>query len=327
MTRLLSITFPSATRQGQIVANLFVPQLKPPALLIQIVHGMAEHRLRYNAFCESLAEQGYAVLIHDQAGHGESVDREEKLGYFGPHDGHDLVLRDVTEARHRAVERIRSEWPETALPPVILLGHSMGSFISRLYCQRYGDELAGAVFSGTSGRNPAIALALWLARRSVRKNGPLYRDPFLADLTAHGMLAKIESPRTPLDWLSRDPSVVDAYIADPKCGFAFTAAGYADLYSWLSAISTRHWAAAVPGHISILLISGTEDPVGQFGRGPRQVAKWLRNTGHQVKLILYDGGRHEMLNEINRQDVWRDIVDWLDQFTRPSTEKNQGDLT
>lgn len=325
MTRLLSIQFPSATRQGTIAANLYLPQLKPPALLIQVIHGMAEHRLRYAEFCDYLAEQGYAVSIHDQAGHGESVDRDEKLGYFGPHDGHDLVLDDITEARRQSLERIQHEWPETEQPPVVLFGHSMGSFIGRLYCRRYGHELAGAVFSGTSGRNPAIPLALWLARRSVRKNGPLYRDHFLAGLTARGMTAKITPLRTPLDWLSRDEAIVDAYIADPKCGFAFTAAGYADLYSWLKAISSPQWAAALPTTCPVLLISGSADPVGQYGRGPRQVARWLQATGHQTELRLYEGGRHEMLNEINRTEVWQDIADWLECVAgRPDPIKQGG---
>lgn len=302
-----SVSFASHTGEGQIQGRIYLPAFGRPQQLLQIVHGMAEHMARYDSFCSMLAKKGLAVCIQDLAGHGLSAAAPEKLGYFGTENGYIKVLDDVQEMAGQAIAIIG----EKEMPRFIL-GHSMGSFIARLYCARYGEQLTGAIFSGTRGADSMVNVGIMLARRSVRKNGALFKDEFLAGLTGKGFLKRIKNARTPVDWLSRDSDIVDAYLADPLCGFTFTAAGYLDLYRWIREVSSRQWAQQVPRQINILLFAGEEDPVSSYGRGPKQVAGWLKDSGHQVELVLYPGGRHEMLNETNREDVWQMVLDWLD---------------
>jgi alpha-beta hydrolase superfamily lysophospholipase len=328
-----SFQFPSLTGEGIVHARLYRPEPvsrnlirikhsrfaeKPaaqPKQLVQIVHGMAEHSLRYDEFCCFLAGQGKAVCIHDHAGHGLTAVDPDRLGYFGCPGGWLNVLDDVSETRRQALSRLADNDNLPGQWQSILLGHSMGSFISRLYCSREGDQLAAAIFSGTSGANPAVYIGHALARRSVKKNGPLHKDEFLANLTGMGFQKRIKNPRTSADWLTRDQDIVDAYLADHLCGFTFSAAGYADLYRWIMEVSSRNWAGKVPSELPVLVFSGSEDPVGQYGRGPRQVCRWLKRNGNDVQLNLYAEGRHEMLNEINRQSVWQDITNWLNMLT------------
>lgn len=302
------ICFASYTGEGMIKGKLYLPDDRKPVQLVQIIHGMAEHMERYARFCEFLASNGRAVCIHDQAGHGLSAESNEKLGYFGVQDGYLRVLDDVAETAKQALSIIGSD----DLPRIIF-GHSMGSFIARLYCSRYRDKINAAVFSGTRGSDPLINLGILLAGSSVKRNGPLHKDEFLAKLTGTGMLRKIKNPRTQFDWLTRDEKIVDAYMADPLCGFTFTAAGYLDLYRWIKATTGITWAEKVPEDIAVLLLSGDNDPVSGYGNGPKQVRDWLVKTGHLADLVIYPGGRHEMLNEINREEVWYMILEWLDR--------------
>ena len=142
-------------------------------------------------------------------------------------------------------------------------------------------------------------------------------------MTAQGNFKRISQPRTAFDWLCRDQAVVDAYIADPLCGFIFTAAGYRDLASWLLHISRKDWAAKVQPDLPVLLISGSEDPVSQYGAGPRLVCERLKAAGHDVTLKVYEGSRHEVLNELNKEEVWQDVQSWLQRLAAVRSERDQ----
>lgn len=310
MELYLPLQFPSATGTGIIQGRLYKPakNVEASGLIIQIVHGMAEHQQRYESFCLFLASHGHAVCIQDLPGHGRSVSSTEYLGYFGATDGTDLVIADIDRLADLAIQELSSQQGSVRR---VILGHSMGSFISRLACTGSERSIAAAIFSGTSGNNPAAKLGILLAEISIKRNGPLYKDKFLARLSSVGNLKRIANPRTPIDWLSRDQKVVDAYLADPLCGFTFTAAGYRDLFCWLVAVSERKWPQQVKPGIPILLVSGSDDPIGQFGKGPRQICNRLKKAGHPVSLKLYEGARHEVLNETNRLEVWNDILSWL----------------
>ncbi len=272
---------------------------------------MGEHMARYDAFCKFLTGRGFAVCIYDLAGHGRTAPSPEKLGYFGSQNGCRTMLDDVQEAADRALALLRAAYPGHADPGRVIFGHSMGAFIGQMYCIRPGVQLAGAVFSGTSGPNLSVYLGLYLAQRSIRRFGPLYRDEQMARKLAAVMLKRIKPVRTPWDWLSRDEAVVDAYIADPLCGFTLTAAGYRDMYTWLRLISRPDWAGKVPAGLPILLVSGDQDPLGKYGNGPRVIRQRLLLTGHHVIMKLYAGSRHEILNDINRQEVWQDLAIWM----------------
>lgn len=313
MSDILAIDFQSATGTGTIHGRLYLPQQITAVnnLLLQIVHGMAEHMERYDLFCRFLAGKGLAVCIHDQAGHGQSASSPETLGFFDESGGVENVQQDIDLMADHVLEMLAALPDSPKTWRRVLLGHSMGSFIGRCYCTRPNNNLAGAIFSGTKGSDPALALGLFLAKRSIRKNGSLYKDNFIASLSSQGNLKRIPDAKTEFDWLTRDQAIVDAYVADPWCGYTFTAAGYRDLFTWIILISHKEWAASIPASLPILLVSGSEDPVGQYGKGPRQVLQRLADAGHRAELKIYDGCRHEVLNEINRQEVWQDILNWL----------------
>ncbi len=315
MNSCQAVQFPSRTGAGTIQARIYRPDPleSSSGLLVQIIHGMAEHMARYDEFCRYLADQGIAVCIHDLPGHGRSVTAADKLGYFGADDAYRRVPLDIDELARITLDHLnglpggRKKWRR------VLLGHSMGSMISRLYIAKPDPQLSGVILSATAGSQMLKLIpGEILARLSVRRNGPFYPDEFLAKLTAGGFLNRIPQPRTPVDWLSRDQAVVEAYVADPLCGFTFTAAGYQDLCGWVRSVTGRRWAARVPAGLPVYLFAGLEDPVSNYGQGSRQVNRWLTGTGHPVTMKLYPDCRHETLNELNKTEVWQDIVSWLE---------------
>jgi alpha-beta hydrolase superfamily lysophospholipase len=298
---------PSATGIGEVQVKMIVPS-DQPRLILQITHGMAEHMERYDLFARYLASQNILVICSDHPGHGRSAPDEKHLGFFAEKEGWQKALKDL----HNITEQVREQYPTL---PIVLFGHSMGSFFARTYSAAYGSELRAAIYSGTAGGNPVLPVARFLAARSVRRNGPYYRDPFLAKLMSRGFLDRILSPASKNAWLTRDHDIVSAYDADPLCGFAFTAAGYRDLFDLLKAIQGPKWARRVPTNLPIWLFSGADDPVGGFGIGVESVHKLLVSTGHaNVKVTLYPEGRHEMLNEINKMDVFADVLVYLESL-------------
>ena len=309
-----SLSFKSNTGQGIIQPLLYMPQNsehdqdKKPKAIVLIIHGMAEHQLRYREFAEYLNSKGFAVCTFDLPGHGRTSPDEEQLGFFSETDGTELIDRDVDLLMRLLVKKF------PGVPPVIF-GHSMGSMIARLFCAQTDLRLAGAVYSGTPAPNGLAGFASFLASRSIKKNGPLYRDNRLDKLMNGNFQTRLIEPLTPFDWISGDKEQVDKYIEDPLCGFVFTAAGFRDLFKWIQLISNRKWAASIPVDLPILLFSGDQDPVGAFGIGVKKVDKWLRQTGHKTRLKLYEGGRHEMLNETNKHNVWQDVSNWLSDLT------------
>ena len=298
-------TFASAGGLGDIYAVSLRPAGEIKGVF-QLTHGMAEHIERYEAFAEYLCSRGYAVYMHDHPGHGRSAENDDALGFFGETDGYKTLVEDVK----LLTDIIKAENPGKK---IFLFGHSMGSFVARSYCEKYGNEIDGAVFCGTAGANPGAAVGKKIAEAVCKRNGSYFRSEFINSLAFSSYNKRIKPARTPFDWLTRDESVVDAYVADPKCGFLFTAAGYRDLFTLLTSISKRTWYAGVPYPLPILLIAGQEDPVGAYGKGPKEVTRLLRDTDHKnVTLKLYPECRHELLNELCREDVYKDTADWAD---------------
>lgn len=273
--------------------------------IFQITHGMAEHSNRYENFGTFLAENGIAVFINDHIGHGKSVSDEKELGYFGEEkDSWKFMVEDAKLLTDIAVK----EYPDT---PIVFFGHSMGSFVARSYTAKYGDALSGAIFCGTSGTNPAAGLAVMIAEFVAKRKGSHYRSDFIDSLAFGSYNKKFKNAITKFDWLSRDGKEVEKYINDDLCGFVFTANGYRDLFSLLRSVSSSAWYHAVPQSLPILIISGSMDPVGEYGNGVRQVFQDLKKTVHDVKIKLYSDARHEILNETNRSEVYNDILTWI----------------
>lgn len=284
--------------------------------VVQIAHGMAEHSNRYAEFALNLCRQGYAVYINDHLGHGSSVANKDELGFFGD-DGVTSLVEDMKQLTDIA----KNEYPNV---PVFLFGHSMGSFLSRAYTAKYGHLIDGVIYCGTSGPNPAASMGIMMADYIAKKEGKLYRSSFL-DSTAFASYNKKTEKETKFDWLSRDKKEVQKYIDDEYCGFLFTASGFKTLFTLLKEISSKLWYKTVPSDMQIFIISGEADPVGEYGKGVRQVYGDLKKTGHTgVTMKLYPEARHELLNELNKKEVFSDIVEWLNNnnsYTLSSEEK------
>lgn len=295
---------PSKSGTADVFARCWIPADGPKAIF-QIVHGMAEHGERYEDFAKFLCKNGFAVLVDDHVGHGKSVKSDDDLGYFGENNGWDAFVED----ERTLTELIKSEYPDL---PVIFFGHSMGSFIAREYIRRYGrdDRIKAAVFCGSSGKNPAAAIAITLAGAIAKAKGSKHRSKFI-DKIAFGPYNKKTENRTPFDWLSTDKAEVDKYIADKYCGFLFTAAGYKDLFTILDKVSGNDWYNSVYENIPLLVISGEDDPVGTYGKGVKQIYNDLKAAGKKdVTLKLFAGMRHEILNEVDRIQVYEYITSW-----------------
>ena len=300
----VSSALPNKTVKGFLYSPVVKANVKA---IFQIAHGMAEHKERYNEFCDFMAQNGYAVYIHDHIGHGQSVDSDDELGFFGERSGWRNLIEDV----HTITEHAKEEFGNK---PVILFGHSMGSFIARSYAQKYGVKLAAAIFCGTSGANPAAGIAVKIADAVAKSKGDMYRSEFINTLAFGAYNKKIKPARTEFDWLSTVDEEVDKYVADKYCGYLFTACGYRDLFTVLKNVSGKAWYKGVRKDLPIFLIAGDADPVGEYGKGVKQVYNDLKKTGHEkTSMKLYSGDRHEILNEADRHTVMADILDWCDK--------------
>ena len=297
---------PSKTGLADIFVRCWSPSDETPVAIVQVAHGMAEHGERYEDFAKHLCSKGFAVVVDDHIGHGKSVKDNSELGYFGESNGWDAFVED----EKTITDMITAEYPDA---PVIFFGHSMGSFIAREYLRRYGDngKIAGGVICGTSGKNPASAIAINLADIIAKAKGSHHKSEFINKM-AFGPYNKKCEGETPFDWLSTDKAQVKKYIDDEFCGFLFTAAGYKDLFTILTVVSGKDWYQRMPKALPLLIISGEDDPVGNYGKGIKQVYNDLKNAGAKdVTLKLYAGMRHEILNEVKKETVYEDVASWI----------------
>lgn len=285
----------------EIAVYLWEPENAPQAV-IQIFHGLGEHSARYDRFARAAVELGYAVFAHDHRGHGPNAG---KLGYFAAQDGWDLVVSDC----HRVTEFVRER---CARQPIVLLGHSMGSYIAQSYAMRFGSELSALILSGSTWppRSQLFMLRL-LARVVSWRHGRQGTSPLLDAIGFGAFNKKFEPARTELDWLSREPSEVDAYIADPLCGGPYTTGLWMDLVDGLFEISTDAALQEIRADLPILITGGGDDPVGGQD-GMSKLAEHYHATNHmKLSTKIYAGGRHEMLNEINRDEFTDDVFSWI----------------
>lgn len=278
--------------------------------VIQLVHGMAEHIARYDRLARALCAAGYTVAGHSHLGHGEDA-REDELGFFGRKDGWDHLVEDV----HAAHEMLLKRFPGQRFA---ILGHSMGSFVTREYLLRYGGDLTAAVICGTGWfPGPLCSVARAAAALCGVFGGWQKPAPLVDRLMSKDNNKAFAPVRTPFDWLSRDTAEVDKYMADLRCGFLFTARGYYDMFTGLKSLSRLHRLAALPGNLPVLFISGDADPIGTQGKGVNTVAQQFRDAGvRDVTVRLYPGARHELFNETNRDEITAELIDWLNRHMK-----------
>jgi len=282
----------------------------PAKAAVQIAHGLAEHAGRYARLAEALTGAGYAVYAADHRGHGRTAPTAADLGFFAEGEGWRRCLDDLWQLNRQ----IAAEHPGL---PVVLVGHSMGSFMAQHFISEHGEALAGVVLSGTDGKPGALASAGRLIARLERlRLGPRGRSALIHAL-AFGVFNKAFAPtRTPADWLSRDPAEVDKYVADPLCGFVATTQNWIDLLDALPEIAKPDRQALIPKQLPIHIISGSADPVSDGTKRLQQLLAAYRAAGlERVTHRFYEGARHELFNETNRDEVTRDLLAWLDEAT------------
>lgn len=298
-------TFTIASTAGPTLdARSWLPEGQPKAV-VQLIHGMSEHIDRYNAPARHLAGQGFLVVGHTHLGHGPNADIK---GFFAEKDGWQHLIDDV----HALRLLTQKEHPGL---PYFILGHSMGSFVARCYLREHAEGLAGCVLSGTGSVDRATASLGVMVANLICLFGGAKKPSLLIDKLGFSAYNKPFAPnRTSSDWLSRDDAEVDKFIADPDCGFPFTASGYRDLFRGLIRLNDTSEMRNIPKDLPLLLFSGDHDPVGGMGEGVRKVAEEFRQAGlWDVTLTLYEGGRHEMFNELNRDEVYAALAAWLDR--------------
>ena len=300
---------PSTRPGAQLNVLVCLPEGRPRAVL-QMTHGMVEYIGRYEELARFLAGQGIAAVGHDHLGHGGTAATKEDYGYFGRPDGNRLLLDDIF-----AVTRWAKALPALAGLPWFLLGHSMGSFYARQYLCEHGGELSGAILMGTGWQPRAAALAgRALCHLLAAFKGWHYRSK-LVDGMAFGSYNRSFAPaRTSKDWLNRDGREVDRYLADERCSFRFTLNGYDSLFTGLARLCDKRLLAQAPKDLPLLFLSGADDPVGSRGKGVERAAQSLRDAGvRHIAVKLYPAARHELLLELNRQEVFADIQAFMDQ--------------
>ncbi|MDO4797737.1 MAG: alpha/beta hydrolase [Coriobacteriales bacterium] len=276
--------------------------------VVQLVHGMAEHIMRYDRFAQFLAEKGYLVVGHDHVGHGQSVDSPDDWGCLPVEHGKEILVGDVGRVRRKTLQIASVQHP------YFLFGHSMGSFVVRSYISTCGEGLEGAIICGTGHVPPAASRAgNVLARRIAKRHGERYVSKRLNDLSIGAYAKAVPNARTQLDWLSYNEQNVDDYIADPQCGFAFSAGGNATLTALTGEVCTSACCKRMPPQLPLLYIAGDGDPVGDMGKGVRKAVQMALNAGSQdVTCTIYEHMRHEILNEDDSQRVFNDIATWME---------------
>lgn len=275
--------------------------------VVQIAHGMAETAKRYERFAELLTGHGYIVYANDHRGHGKTAGSLENVGYLADSEGFDWMVRDVK----KLTDLIKGENPDL---PLFLFGHSMGSFVSQRYLMLHGNELTGAILSGTNGSQALLHnVGLLAASFDVRKNGRKAHSHQMNKLSFGTFNKAFRPNRTEYDWLSRDEEEVDKYINDPYCGGIFTGGFFYDFMKGLKETDKVENVKLVPKTLPIYLCSGDKDPVGNYGKGVKKLHDTYRKVGIQdVSMTLYPGARHEILNETNRDEVMNNILDWIE---------------
>lgn len=301
-----TFTFQSSNGKNTIAGMMWLPDYAPRAIL-QISHGMMEYIERYQDFAAFLVGHGILVVGNDHLGHGGSVEDVDGYGYFGGRDGGHFVVEDLCHL----TRFIKNEYPDI---PYFLLGHSMGSFMVRRYVMGYGNQIDGVIIMGTGQQNIAtvrmgkILIALVRALR-----GDHHRSKLLDRAMFGNYDKKIVKKRTGYDWLTTDEKVVDQYAADPRCTFLFTTNGNLGLMNTILYIRKKKHICKVPKKLPMLIVAGKEDPVGGYGRDVEKYYSEMCAYGMKdIKCHIYDGMRHEILNETDRMQVYEDILNWLE---------------
>lgn len=299
----------SSDGKTKIHAIKWVPENEIKAI-IQISHGMLEHIERYEDFAEYMAEHGVLVAGNDHIGHGSSILDEDGRGYFGKKDGNKVLIEDM----HTLMCILKNEYPDNCY---FILGHSMGSFLTRQFVMYYGSEIDGAIISGT-GQQPLglIKLGMLITKIIAYFKGWSYRSKFVNFLAIGGNNNKFKPARTKFDWLTRDNDIVDDYISDERINFIFTLNGFYNMFNGMIRMNDTEKLKHIPKKLPMIFLSGENDPVGRFGKDVVKAFNIYKELGlSNVLMKLYIGDRHEILNELGREQIYEELLMWIYELT------------
>ena len=302
---LETVSFPSRDGLHTVYGEIYRPESASPRGVVQISHGMTDYTARYKNLIEFLTGEGFIVCGHHHLGHGKTARDALDFGFFADKGGVELLVRDM----HSMNRLLRERFPEL---PVIMLGHSMGSFISRLYANKYPHTIAGLIIHGTGGPNKLLNMGIFMTRLIGLFCGKRHRSALVSKMAFGSYNSRFPKSEGKHAWLTREVSLVSGRDEDEYTNFTFTLSAYRDLFTLVKRSNHKSWFQEYPKDMPTFVMSGSMDPVGDYGKGPTYVYKQLLISGvKNVKLKLYEGARHELFNEIGREEVFSDILEFL----------------
>ncbi len=312
--------FPSCGGERQIYCRAWRPQNRESARgVIQIIHGMSEHIERYAPTAEYLADRGFIVVGNDHLGHGRTAAGPEEYGYFADREGWDTVAGDVRRLRTLVGEKARDY-------PYFLLGHSLGSFLARTYMINWPGTVDGVILSGTGQENGATLWLGWQASNiACNLSGPTSHSNLITAVAFGSYNRQFKPHRTRMDWLSRNEESVDKFRKDPMCRFFPTVGMYRDMMEGMQFVADKKNLQKMDPDTPVLFLSGDKDPVGHNGSAVKKVADRFKSAGvKDITVRMYPDARHEVLNELNRDEVLADLMDWLETHMPGGGEETAG---
>ena len=315
MSHLNEFYMESADNKNKLHVMQWQPDDGNSRAVLQVVHGIAEHIARYDAFARFMADNGFTVIGNSHLGHGLSAPDETCRGVFAEDNGWHTAICDM----HGLYEKTHGQNPRL---PYFMLGHSMGSFMTRTFLIRYPELLTGCILSGT-GQQSGILVGTGRIAAGIEKklNGTAKPSDRLNRLSFGAYNRRIPNNQTPYDWLSRDSETVLRYESDKACGFAPSAGMFSDMLGGIQFIGKKKNISKMRKALPILFISGDQDPVGDYGKGTKKVYDLFTEVGlTDLSFNLYEGARHEVLNEINRLEIYDDVLQWIKQRL-PDTQR------
>lgn len=304
------LTFPSSDGKSTVFAEVYLPKdNKSPRGIIQLSHGMIDYVTRYGELAEFLCGRGFIFAGNHHLGHGKTASCDEDFGYFAERDGIEYLIGDL----HKMNGYLKKTYPGI---PVYMLGHSMGSFLARIYAERYPESISGVALQGTAGPHLFTWLGKLLVRAKMKTRGDRYRSKTVDRLAFRHYNMRFPKHEGRNAWITRNVKLLDKKCEDKYSSFIFTLSGYHDLFHMLDMCNCREHYKSYPKNMPTYIASGGMDPVGEFGRGPGYVFRRLKKEGcREVEIKIYEGARHELFNETNREEVFCDLAKWLDERT------------
>lgn len=304
------ITYPSSDGKNTVFATVYAPVTGKIYGVVQLSHGMIDYVGRYEALADFLAGHGFVFAGNEHLGHGRTAKDPQDFGYFAAKDGYKKVIDDLKTMN----TVLHQEYPDV---PIVMFGHSMGSFLARLYAVKYSESISALVIHGTGGKNPAAPMGRVLVKILSCFFGDRHRSKLINAIAFGSYNKRFDKSEGHNAWLTRDGTRVSARDTDPYTSFLFTLSGYYDLFTMLMECNSSEWFEKYPKSLPTLVMSGLMDPVGDYGKGVMYVYDGLSRAGlNSLSIKTYEGARHELFNEYNMEEVFADLLSFLEEAVK-----------